>query len=130
VRNTIKKIINAEKKEEKEAKKAEMKMRQNLRKVGEYNEDFKDETIINLVNKYTELIDKDLAQLDKEAIEKEEIKELQKQEKMREREDKRATKKAQIELKKQEKLEKRTIKMREKQEKMREREEKRATKNT
>ena len=125
VRNTIKHIINDEKKEERETKKAEMKLRQELRKTGEYNEDFKDETISDLVNKYTEFIDEDLKNLEKDDLEKEMLKERKKQEKkdeveakkvqkeaakkekndlkLREREEKRATKKAQKELKKQEK---------------------------
>ena len=125
VRNTIKHIIRDEKTEERQAKKAEMKLRKELRKTGEYTEDFKDETIIDLVNKYTEFIDEDLKNMDKDDLEKDEIKERKKQEKkdaaeakklqkeaakierktlkLREREEKRATKKAQAELKKQEK---------------------------
>jgi len=125
VRNTIKQIINDEKKEERETKKVEMKLRKELRKSGEYNEDFKDETIRDLVNKYTEFIDEDLKNLDKDDLEKEMMKQRKKQEKkdemeakkvikeaakmekkvlkMRENEEKRATKKAQKELKKQEK---------------------------
>jgi len=139
LRNTIKQIINDEKKEERQAKKAEMKLRKELRKTGEYTEDFKDETIIDLVNKYTEFIDEDLKNLEKNDLEKDELKERKKQEKkdaaeakkvqkeaekkekkdlkLREREEKRATKKAQAELKKQEKeaarLAKKTMKKRE-----------------
>ena len=127
VRSTIKNIINDEKKQERQAKKAEMKLRKELRKTGEYTEDFKDETIIDLVNKYTEFIDEDLKNIDKDDLEKDEIKERKKQEKkdaaeakklqkeaakkekkdlkLRENEEKRATKKAQAELKKKEKEE-------------------------
>jgi hypothetical protein len=139
VRNTIKKIINDDKREQRETKKAEMKLRKTLRKTGEYNEEFKDETIRNLVNKYSQIIDEDLAQLDKDEIEKEEMKERKKQEKqaaveikkaekeaaknqkllekqtkkeaiMRERDEKRDTKKAQKELEKQEKEAEKTAK--------------------
>jgi hypothetical protein len=128
VRKTIRKIIDNDKREQKETRKTEMKLRKTLRKSGEYNEEFKDETIRNLVNKYSGVIDEDLKQLDKDEIEKEEMKERKKQEKqekqaavevkkaekeaakierktlkLREREEKRATKKAQKDLKKQEK---------------------------
>ena len=130
VRKTIRKMIDNDKREQKETRKTEMKLRKSLRKAGEYNEEFKDETIRNLVNKYSEVIDEDLKQMDKDEIEKEEMKERKKQEKqekqaamevkkaeketakiekktlkLREREEKRATKKAQQHLKKQEKEE-------------------------
>jgi histone H1/5 len=128
VRKTIRKMIDNDKREQRETRKTEMKLRKSLRKAGEYNEEFKDETIRNLVNKYSEVIDEDLKQLDKDEVEKEELKERKKQEKqekqaamevkkaekeaekierktlkLREREEKRATKKAQQDLKKQEK---------------------------
>jgi len=142
VRKTIRKMIDNDKREQRETRKTEMKLRKTLRKTGEYNEEFKDETIRNLVNKYSEVIDEDLKQLDKDEIEKEELKERKKQEKqekqaavevkkaekeaakierktlkLREREEKRETKKAQKDLKTQEKeakkLAKKTMKKRE-----------------
>ena len=117
VRKTIRKMIDNDKREQKETRKMEMKLRKSLRKAGEYNEEFKDETIIGLVNKYSEVIDEDLKQLDKDEIEKEEMKERKKQEKQE--------KQAALEVKK---AEKETAKIERKTLKLREREEKRATK--
>ena len=113
VRKTIRKMIDNDKKEERDTRKAEMKLRKTLRKSGEYNEEFKDDTIRNLVNKYSEVIDEDLKQLDKDEIEKEEMKERKKQEKQE--------KQAAVEIKKAQKeaakIEKKTLKLREKEEK-------------
>ena len=120
VRKTIRKIIDNDKREQKETRKTEMKLRKTLRKSGEYNEEFKDETIRNLVNKYSEVIDEDLKQLDKDEIEKEELKERKKQEKQEKQE-----KQAAVEVKK---AEKEAAKIERKTLKLREREEKRATK--
>ena len=117
VRKTIRKMIDNDKREQKETRKMEMKLRKSLRKAGEYNEEFKDETIIGLVNKYSEVIDEDLKQLDKDEIEKEEMKERKKHEKQE--------KQAALEVKK---AEKETAKIERKTLKLREREEKRATK--
>ena len=100
MRNTIRKMIDNDKKEKRETKKAEMKLRQTLRKSGEYNEDFKDETIRELVNKYTDFIDEDLKKMEYEDLEKEALKiqrEAAKKEKkdLKEQKEKRKTKKAQ-----------------------------------
>jgi len=121
VRNTIRKMIDNDKREQRETRKAEMKLRKSLRKAGEYNEEFTDETITDLVNKYSQIIDEDLKQLDKDEIENEEMKERKQQEKeaakrdrllekqaekelkLRQIQEKRATKKAQKELEKREK---------------------------
>ena len=121
VRNTIRKMIDNDKREQRETRKAEMKLRKSLRKAGEYNEEFTDETITDLVNKYSQIIDEDLKQLDKDEIENEEMKKRKQQEKeaakrdrllekqaekelkLRQIQEKRATKKAQKELEKREK---------------------------
>jgi hypothetical protein len=115
IRNTIKQIISDERRESKQEKAHEKKLRKTLRKTGEYTE-FNDERIRNLVDTYSNLIDKDLEEMDKKEMEavlekkeakeakqreKEQEKARKKEEKEREKTERRATKKAEKEREKE-----------------------------
>uniref|UniRef100_A0A6C0HAU2 Helicase ATP-binding domain-containing protein n=1 Tax=viral metagenome TaxID=1070528 RepID=A0A6C0HAU2_9ZZZZ len=104
IRNTVKQIIRDEKSEVKQEQNNEKKLRKTLRKTGEYTE-FNDERIKKLVDTYSNLIDKDLAEMDKRemeaALEKKEAKEEKQREKEQEKLERRATKKAEKEREKE-----------------------------
>jgi hypothetical protein len=112
LRKTLKKTISEEKKNAKKIKKAEEKLRKTLRKQEGFRQEFKDDTIKGLANKYaanidseiekarSELLGKESAKL-KKAADKVAEKEAKKQQKIADRETRKREKAAEKEARKQ-----------------------------
>ena len=112
LRKTLKKTISEEKKNAKKIKKAEEKLRKTLRKQEGFRQEFKDDTIKGLANKYaanidseiekarSELLGKESAKL-KKAANKVAEKEAKKQQKIADRETRKREKAAEKEARKQ-----------------------------
>jgi len=97
INKTIRKIKKLQQKENKEVERAEKKLRKTLRKAGEYTEDFADQSLRDLKNTYSGIIDAELAQLDNRIMSEELVKVEAKRAKQREKEELRANKKAEKE---------------------------------
>jgi hypothetical protein len=100
INKTIKKLKKLQQKENKDVERAEKKLRKTLRKSGEYTQEFKDQSLRDLKNTYSGMIDAELGQLDNRIMGQELAKVEAKRAKQREKEELRATKKAQKELEK------------------------------
>jgi DNA repair exonuclease SbcCD ATPase subunit len=97
INKTIKKLKKLQLKENKEVERAEKKLRKTLRKTGEYTEEFTDQSVRDLKNTYSGIIDAELAQLDNRITGQELAKVEAKRAKQREKEELRANKKAEKE---------------------------------
>jgi hypothetical protein len=103
LRKTLKKTISDEKKNAKKLRKAEEKLRKTLRKQEGFRQEFKDETIKGLANKYAANIDSEIEKARSELLGKENAKIKKAADKVAEKEAKKQQKIADRETRKREK---------------------------